>query len=111
MIISEDSLEQALSPSSNFNPSYGLLWWLNNPQGWRWVRDSNEITSGKMIHKAPADLVAAMGTSERRCYISLSLGLVITRTGSTWKLDDQGKFVSSRDFDLQLWELLAAALP
>ena len=110
-IISRDSLEQALSASSSFNPSYGLLWWLNNPQGWRWVRNSTGVTPGKMIPDAPADLVAAMGTSERRCYISPSLGLVVTRTGSTWKLDAEGNFVSSRDFDLQLWALLVAAMP
>jgi len=110
-IISQDSLEQVLLPSSSFNPSYGLLWWLNNPQGWRWVRGSSNITPGKVITDAPADLVAAMGTSERRCYVSPSLGLVVTRTGSTWKLDAEGNFVKSRDFDQQLWALLAAAMP
>ena len=75
------------------------------------MRNSNEITPGKMIPNAPADLVAAMGTSERRCCISPSLGLVVTRTGSTWKLDAKGNFVNSRDFDLQLWALLEAAMP
>jgi len=111
IIISEDSLTQLLTASSEFNPSYGLLWWLNNPQGWRWVRGSSGVTSGKMFTDAPGDLVAAMGTSERRCYIVPSLGLVVTRTGSTWKLDEKGNFVSSRDFDQQLWTLLAAAMP
>jgi len=110
-IISQDSLEQILSASSEYNPSYGLLWWLNNPQGWRWVRGSAEVAPGKMFTDAPGDLVAAMGTSERRCYIVPSLGLVVTRTGSTWKLDAEGNFVSSRDFDQQLWTLIAAAMP
>jgi len=64
-----------------------------------------------MIPDAPGDLVAAMGTSERRCYIAPSLGLVLTRTGSTWMLDAEGNFVNSRDFDQQLWALLAAAMP
>ena len=64
-----------------------------------------------MITSAPPDLVAAMGTSERRCYVAPSLGLVVTRTGSTWKLDAEGGFVDSREFDLQLWALLAAAMP
>jgi CubicO group peptidase (beta-lactamase class C family) len=110
-VISGDSLEQILTASSPFNPSYGLLWWLNQPQGWRWVRDSDELNPGKMVSDAPSDLVAAMGTSERRCYISPSLGLVITRTGSTWKLDEKGGFVKSRGFDLKMWELLVAAMP
>lgn len=110
-IISRESLEQLMSPSSSHNPSYGLLWWLNNPQGWNWVRNTTGVTEGKMISDAPADWVAAMGTSERRCYVVPSLGLVVTRTGSTWKLDEEGKFVSSRDFDLKLWELLKAAMP
>lgn len=110
-IISHDSLDQVLSPSSSFNPSYGLLWWLNNPEGWRWVRNSDKVTPGLMIADAPKDLVAAMGTSERRCYVVPSHDLVITRTGSTWMLDADGDFVSSRDFDRQLWALLAAAMP
>jgi CubicO group peptidase (beta-lactamase class C family) len=110
-IISRESLEQLLSPSSSHNPSYGLLWWLNNPQGWNWVRNTTGVTEGKMIPEAPADMVAAMGTSERRCYVAPSLGLVVTRTGSTWKLDEEGKMVKSRDFDLKLWQLLKAAMP
>ncbi len=110
-IISPESLKELVSPSSDHNPSYGLLWWLNNPQGWNWVRNTTGVTAGKMLGDAPADLVAAMGTSERRCYIAPSLGLVVTRTGSTWKLDDAGNFVSSRDFDLELWKLLTAAMP
>ena len=110
-IISPESLGQLMSASSSHNPSYGLLWWLNNPQGWDWVRNTTGVTEGKMISDAPADWVAAMGTSERRCYVVPSLGLVVTRTGSTWKLDEEGNFVSSRDFDLRIWELLTAAMP
>ena len=110
-IISPESLGQLMSASSSHNPSYGLLWWLNNPQGWDWVRNTTGVTEGKMISDAPADWVAAMGTSERRCYVVPSLGLVVTRTGSTWKLDEEGNFVSSRDFDLRVWELLTAAMP
>ena len=110
-IISRESLEQLISPSTDHNPAYGLLWWLNNPAGWQWVRSTTGVVEGKMIAGAPVDLVAAMGTSERRCYVSPAAGLVVTRTGSTWKLDKEGNFVSSRDFDLQLWELLKAAMP
>lgn len=109
-IIQRETLDEILSPSSPHNPSYGLLWWLNNPDGWRWVRGLKEITPGKAIGAAPADLVAAMGTSERRCFVVPSLGIVVTRTGSTWKLDDQENFVSSRDFNQTFWELLSAAL-
>ena len=75
------------------------------------MRNSDEVTPGKMIPDAPEDLAAAMGTSESRCYISPSLGLVVIRTGSTWKLDEEGNFVNSRDFDQQLWALLSAAMP
>jgi CubicO group peptidase (beta-lactamase class C family) len=110
VIVERETLEEILSPSSPHNPAYGLLWWLNNPQGWRWVRGVKDVTPGKVIAAAPADLVAAMGTSERRCYVVPSLGLVVTRTGSTWKLDDDGNFVRSRDFDLAFWELLSTAL-
>lgn len=110
-IIERETLDEILSPSSPHNPSYGLLWWLNNPEGWRWVRGLQEITPGKVIRVAPADLVAAMGTSERRCYVVPSLDLVVTRTGSTWKLDEQGKFVRSRDFDQRFWGLLSRVLP
>ena len=110
-IISAESLRQALSPSSEFNPAYGFLWWLNNPEGWRWVRGLDAITPGKLNALAPPDMVAAMGTSERRCYVVPSLELVITRTGSTWKLDEEGNMRETREFEQEFWTALSKAMP
>ncbi len=110
-IVSSGYLDQALSPSQEHNPSYGWLWWLNNEAGWRWVGGDENINSGKMIPAGPVDLVSAMGNSDRRCYVASGLGLVVTRTGSTGRLNDDGSPVSGGAFDREFWRLLSKALP
>ena len=110
-IVSKTYLDQALSASTPHNPSYGYLWWVNSPEGFRGVRGSPDIVPGRRIPDAPADWVSAAGTSDRRSSIVPSLGLVVARTGSPWKLKDDGTPLAVFEFDQQLWKLLAAALP
>jgi CubicO group peptidase (beta-lactamase class C family) len=112
-IVSEGYLKRALSQSHPDNPSYGFLWWINSPAGWRYVRGEaaeTTITSERLIPAAPPDLVAAMGTSERRVYVAPSLGLVITRFGSTAKLGED-RMPVEHYFDREFWKLLMAAAP
>ncbi|MBW2370231.1 MAG: serine hydrolase [Deltaproteobacteria bacterium] len=110
-IVSQAYLEQALSPSQPHNPAYGLLWWLNNPEGFEWGRSKKGVETGKFVPDAPGDMIAAMGTSERRVYVVPSLGLVVTRTGSSAKLDDKGQIVNHGYFDRGLWRLLRDTMP
>jgi len=111
-IVSEGFLKQALSQSHPDNPSYGFLWWLNDPKGWRWVRGENSqaTASGRLIPAAPPDLVAAMGTSERKVYVTPSLGLVVTRLGSTAKLGED-RMPVAHYFNREFWSLLMKAAP
>jgi CubicO group peptidase (beta-lactamase class C family) len=112
-IVSEEYLDRALSQSHPDNPSYGFLWWLNSPKGWRWVRgEAAEFTttSERLIPAAPSDLVAAMGSCDRKIYVVPSLGLVVTRTGTSAKLGDDG-LPFSHYFDREFWRLLSEALP
>ncbi len=93
-------LRQSLSPSSQFNPSYGLLWWLNgqtfsvSPQG--------ERVEGPMLPAAPADTVCALGALGRSVYIVPSRGLVIVRMGGS---PGENVLAASR-FGRELFELL-----
>jgi CubicO group peptidase (beta-lactamase class C family) len=111
-IVSEGYLKQALSQSHPDNPAYGFLWWLNSPKGWRWVRGESSQTTmpGRLIPAAPPDLFAAMGSCDRKVYVVPSLGLVVTRTGTSAKLGDDG-LPLSHYFDREFWRLLSEALP
>lgn len=112
-IVGQEYLEQALSQSHPDNPSFGLLWWLNSPKGWRWVRGEHSestVTSERLIPAAPPDLVAAMGSCDRKIYVVPSLGLVVTRTGTSARLGDDGMPLSHL-FDREFWRLLIEASP
>ena len=91
-------LEQALSPSQEMNPAYGLLWWLN---GWPLQRslggDDTEATT--VVPSAPSDLYAAQGALGRKLYVVPSLGLVVTRLGDA----------PEAAFNDELWKRLMAA--
>lgn len=93
-------LKNALVPSQELNPSYGLLWWLNGQESVvRGARGRGR--AGSMIPSAPDDLVAAQGALGRKCYVVPSLGLVVTRLG-----DEPGE-----DFNEEFWTLLMKAAP
>jgi len=51
-----------------------------------------------------------MGNSDRRVYVVPSLGLVVTRMGTSAKVGDDGMPVA-RYFDNGFWKLLMAAAP
>jgi CubicO group peptidase (beta-lactamase class C family) len=112
-IVSAAYLKRALSQSHPDNPSYGFLWWLNNPKGWRWVRGEaaeSTNTSELMVPAAPPNLVAALGSCDRKVYVVPSLGLVVTRTGTSAKLGEDGTPLSHY-FDRGFWDRLMKAAP
>ena len=92
-IVSSDYLQVSTTSSQRLNPYYGYLWW----------------TSRSVFHPgrpprpatAPADMIAAKGALNRRCFMVPSMDLVVTRLG------DQPP--AGRNFDRQLWRLLTAA--
>jgi CubicO group peptidase (beta-lactamase class C family) len=82
-------LFEALQPSQNLNPSYGLLWWL---------------VSRSWFSEAPDKAVAALGRLSGILFIVPNQQLVIIRLG------DQTK-PKTRKFLLNLWKLISAAMP
>lgn len=97
-VISEESMKSMFDPSVT-NPAYGRLWWLNS--GNHVVMPRGKRREGKLISRAPADLVAALGYLDRKLYVVPSLDLVVVRTGAD---------APDKDFDEQIWERLNRVL-
>jgi CubicO group peptidase (beta-lactamase class C family) len=100
-------LRAALSTSQDFNPSYGLLWWLNGKVGHELPGDNPQPIEGPIIAEAPSDLVAALGTSDQKIYVAPSLDLVIARQGGPAGPPD----LTVSSFDNTWWHALSAAAP
>jgi len=82
-------LVEALQPSQNLKPSYGLLWWLVN-RSW--------------FSEAPDKAVAALGRLSRIVFIVPNQQLVFIRIGDQTNLN-------TRYFLRKFWILLSAAMP
>jgi len=91
----QEYLKDATRSSQKLNPFYGYLWWVNE--------NSYAAKSTIQTATAPADMYAAKGALNRRCFVVPSLKLVVTRLGDQ---PDVGRM-----FDRQLWKLLMAAAP
>jgi len=98
-----EDIAELVRPSQTLNPSYGLLWWLNGQSSYTRPLGGDPL-AGPLFTSAPADLVAAMGTFQRRVYVVPSLDLVVARMGYT-------KVLPSGPFDEVLWAALSAAAP
>ena len=96
---------EALSPSTELNPAYGFLWWLNG-QAWRLAPRLPDRIEGPLIPDAPDDLVAMLGAQGRALYVVPSADLVVVRIGG-----DPGDGVAAGGrFGEQLWSRLRAEL-
>lgn len=100
-IVSKEYLEKALKPSSNFNPAYGYLFWLNEMDNGL-APGSNKKLEKNIIPNAPKDLVAALGFGDKKIYIIPSMNMVIARSGKA-STDKKYAFTS---YDIELWEQL-----
>ena len=97
-LVSESFVEEAVSPSQDLNPAYGLLWWLNGLP----MRAAPGVTTHAVLAPAaPGDLFAALGALGRKLYVVPSLDVVVVRLGDT----------PDEDFNRRFWELLMAASP
>lgn len=98
-------LEDALTSSSDQNPSYGYLWWLNGQEGFR-LGPAGDLQPGPLIPHAPDDLVAALGKDDQKIYVSRSQQIVLVRQG-----DRAGSrsLETMSSFDDELWTRVTAA--
>jgi CubicO group peptidase (beta-lactamase class C family) len=90
-----------ISSSSEFNKSYGYLWWLNGKDSYM-VPNEDGVITGFLTPTAPADMYAAMGKGDKKIYVVPSLDLVVVRHGND---TGEGTFGPS-SFDSDLWERL-----
>lgn len=100
-IVDAAFVAEALHPSQQLNPAYGLLWWLNGHP----VLRATGARAPTLIASAPADLAAAQGALGRKVYVVKSLNLVAVRIGGN--ADEKGE----PDFNREFWRLLMAAAP
>ncbi|GAC1543659.1 MAG: serine hydrolase [Acidimicrobiales bacterium] len=104
--LAEGYLASATSPSSELNPSYGYLWWLNGRDGHR-TAGGNRMVDGPLLPGAPSDLIAAQGAFDRLCHLVPSLDLAIVRLGGA-----PGQTVlGPSHFGSGLWESLSGGAP
>jgi len=107
VLADETYLDTALASSSEANPSYGYLWWLNGQSGHR-VGPSGSLQPGPLIPDAPADTVAALGRDDQKIYISRATGLVLVRQGERGGTRSRETLSS---FDTELWSAILDARP
>ena len=100
-----DYLQASLRASSEANPSYGYLWWLNGAASFR-IGADGPAQPGPLIPGAPADLVAALGKDDQKIYVSRAERLVVVRQGER---AGSRSTESLSDFDAELWRLVLAA--
>jgi hypothetical protein len=77
-------LAQATTTSQPLNPSYGLLWWLNNgaSSGGHQQLFDGVMRAGPYFPDAPPDTIAALGLNDQIIAVIPSLDLVIVRQGA-----------------------------
>lgn len=98
--ILNDTLYNAaqINSSQSFNPSYGMLTWLNGKASYMLPGLQLSIP-GKLIPNAPDDCYAALGKNDQKIYVVPSQGLVVIRMGEA---ANESKFALS-SFDNELW--------
>ena len=92
-----------LAPSSEMNPAYGYLWWLNGSDFHR-LPQTQWPFAGPLIPPAPADLKCALGKNDQKIYVSDSLDWVVVRLGESAGLSQ----LALSSFDSGIWERLMA---
>ena len=73
-------VEELTRPSQSFNPSYGMLFWLNTEEGYR-EPASTGFRPGKRVPDAPDDMIAALGQLNRFVFMLPGRDIVVVRTG------------------------------
>ena len=75
-------LAASLQPSTELNPSYGYLWWLNG-QAFSLAPMREDPIPGPMVPAAPDDMVSGLGALGRAVHVIPSRQLVVVRMGGS----------------------------
>lgn len=108
-LVSPAFLDAMRRPSSDMNPAYGWLWWLNGSARHRlpnYLRADEH--DGPLIPNAPADMFAAMGMRDQKVYIAPSQRMVVARLGGQ---ASRGRPLASGSFDRTFWRHFGPVLP
>lgn len=89
----------SISPSQQFNRSYGYLWWLNGQPGFM-LPQTQIVFPGPLIPNAPMDTYSALGKNDQIINVSPAQGLVLVRMGNAAGTSAQVSTV----FDNMIWQ-------
>jgi CubicO group peptidase (beta-lactamase class C family) len=86
-IVSEEWVEEATSPSQEFNPGWGFLWWLNQPGSLVSIDnvltpDYDEPSDLKLVPDAPDSMYWGLGFQGRLIQIDPATDTVVVRLGT-----------------------------
>ena len=81
-VVSEEFVEEAITPSSELQSAYGYLWWLNADGGWVHP-DPRKDTSGSYWEGLPLDAYGAMGLGTQMLLVMPEDNLMVIRLGGT----------------------------
>jgi len=104
-LLSATTIEELTERSQAHNPSYGLLWWRNDLDGYRVGRD-NPLQPGPPIPSAPTSLAAALGAEDQKLYVWPDERIVVARLGER---GGPRTLETVSSFDEELWQYIDAA--
>ncbi|MDE0559050.1 serine hydrolase [Algoriphagus sp. NF] len=81
-VLNSEFVEQMISPSQDFNPSYGLLTWLNGQSSYRLPGIERNLP-GSLVPDAPEDMFMALGKNGQFLMVIPSQNVVIVRMGAS----------------------------
>lgn len=102
-IVPASYMSEALVSSQTYNPSYGLLFWLNGQSSA--LLPPAQPHAGMLMPNGPTDLVAALGADDQKIHASTSAKIVVVRQGASAGAAAQ----AATDWDDQLWQHIDAA--
>ena len=102
-IVPSSYMSEAIVTSQTFNPSYGLLFWLNGKSSA--LLPPALPFAGMLMPDAPHDLVAALGANDQKIHASTSAKMVVVRQGAA----ASGEAMAATAWDNQVWQHLDAA--
>jgi CubicO group peptidase (beta-lactamase class C family) len=99
-VVSKEWVEEATSPSQDFNAGWGFLWWLNQPGSLVSIDnvltpDYEEPSGLKLVPDAPEDMYWALGFGGQLAQIDPATDTVVVRLGAGDEANNMQNVVST----------------